>query len=163
MHNSDPPSGSILNRYPSVPIDTDADDTSHFKSFEHAMEHPGARSVVALSDKVAHHKFTWWPTEPSDQDCRNVKNDNIVNLYVLFRYTDTILSSFAIDTVIRARVHLNFRGVNFDSKRALQQYSIADHSHQPELKLHNISSQNSDDEEYDMVVEPVPKIANACQ
>lgn len=61
-----------------IPIDTDADDDSSFKSFEHAMEHPGARSTVALGNKVAHHKFTWWPTEPSDQDWRLVKNDNIV-------------------------------------------------------------------------------------
>lgn len=125
-----------------IPIDTDADDTTVFKSFEHAMEHPGARSTVALSNKVAHHRFTWWPTEPSDQDWRVVKNDNIVYLYVFFRYTDEILKTFSIDTVIRAKVHLNFRGVNFDSTAALKQYSMA--RIQPRFEQHQNEEQDDD-------------------
>lgn len=107
-----------------IPVDTDADDTTDFKSFEHAMEHPGARTSVSLSDKVANHKFTWMPTEPSDQEWRLVKNDNIVYLYVFFRYTETILQKFSIDTIVRAKVHLNFRGVNFDGKAALCAYAV---------------------------------------
>lgn len=147
-----------------IPIDNDGDDTSEFKSFEHAMEHPGARSTVTLSNKVAHHKFTWWPTEPSDQDWRLVKNDNIVILYVFFRYTDSILEQFSIDTIVRAKVHLNFRGVNFDSKRALQQFST---TRTVKRRRTDSEQDHSPDSEfdYDMVVEPAhtPDIAHASQ
>lgn len=149
-----------------IPIDTDADDTTAFKSFEHAMEHPGARSTVALSNKVAHHRFTWWPTEPSDQDWRVVKNDNIVYLYVFFRYTEDILRTFSIDTVIRAKVHLNFRGVNFDSTAALKQYPLA--RIQQRFEQHQHEEQRDDEshisvDDYDMVGDQVPSNAYASQ
>lgn len=142
-----------------IPIDTDSDDTSVFKSFEHAMEHPGARSTVALGNKVAHHRFTWWPTEPTDQDWRLVKNDNIVYLYVFFRYTDSILTKFSIDTVIRAKVHVNFRGVNFDSTAALKQYSVEPRAKKPRLEQSGSHSLTSD-EEFDMVIDQVPRNTN---
>lgn len=102
-----------------IPIDTDADDDTEFKSFEHALEHPGARSSINMSDVVAHHRITWRPTEPSDQDWRLVKNDNIVYLYVFFRCSIYVLKEFRIDSIIRLKAHVNFRGVNFDSKSAL--------------------------------------------
>lgn len=149
-----------------IPIDTDADDTTTFKSFEHAMEHPGARSTVALSNKVAHHRFTWWPTEPSDQDWRVVKNDNIVYLYVFFRYTEDILKVFSIDTVIRAKVHLNFRGVNFDSAAALKQYPLA--RIQDRFEQHQNEERQDEEsqisvEDYDMVGDQVSSNAYASQ
>lgn len=146
-----------------IPIDTDTDDTSEFKSFEHAMEHPGARTSVNLSDKVAHHHLTWWPTEPSDQDWRLVKDDNIVYLYIFFRYTDVILEKFSIDTIVRAKVHMNFRGVNFDSKSALLQYSTFAKRQRFEPPE---NSPHSSDDGFDIVAKKIPKMSltsQACQ
>lgn len=74
-----------------------------------------------------------------------------------------ILKLFSIDTVIRAKVHLNFRGVNFDAKSALQQYSMEQEAKRQRFQLHTTTSKTSDEEEFDMVVDPVPKIAYAGQ
>lgn len=94
-----------------------------------------------------------------------MKNDNILFLYVFFRYSDSILEKFTIDTIVRAKVHLNFRGVNFDSKAALEQFACPSEVKRQKLQPHR-DRPRSIDSDFEMVVSHFPNMrtnADACQ